>query len=129
MPSASQRKGACKEELAERHLSRHGYEIIDRNWRGGGGEIDRIAWEEGTLVFIEIRSRKSGHHGEPAETVSPKKQAHLVRAASVYLQGLPTIEPPPIRFDVVSVLGRSIKIIQDAFQVEENTTRSSVWMV
>lgn len=129
MPSESQIKGANKETEAEQLLIRLGYEVIERNWRGAGGEIDRIAWDEGVLAFIEVRSRKGTKHGQPIDTIGPAKQRHLVRAASHYLQSLPTARIPPTRFDVVSVSSEGLKLIKDAFQVEEKATASSIWML
>lgn len=102
-------------------MLRAGYVIEARNWRGGGGEIDRIARHRGMLVFVEIRSKTSNSHGTPAETVRSGKQRRVLTAALAYLGA----RPPPaldVRFDVVSVLeGKipgadpEIEIIEDAF--------------
>ena len=121
MPSPTQIRGQREEDRAEDALLRAGYVIEARNWRGGGGEIDRIARHRGALVFVEIRSKKSNDHGTPAETVRGGKQRRLVAAALAYLAERPP-PLPDVRFDVVSVVdGRSlgvdpiIEIIEDAF--------------
>ncbi|MBI4816090.1 MAG: YraN family protein [Deltaproteobacteria bacterium] len=109
--------GDLAEEAAEAALIRQGYEVIERNWRGGGAEVDRVAWHEGILVFLEIRSRADETSGDPAETVRWGKQRRVVRAAVAYLaewQG----RLPDVRFDVVSVVrGRRTKVLvfRDAF--------------
>lgn len=120
MPSPSQRWGYEQESLAERLLTGRGYVIIERNWRGAGAEVDRIAWQEETLCFIEVRARRGVHSGRPEETVGPSKQRHLVRAAMAYLTRFSSLHPPMVRFDVVSVvLGpdgvHEVRLIENAF--------------
>lgn len=121
MPSPTQVRGAEAERLAERSLATAGYRIVERNWRGGGGEIDRIAWHGAVLVFVEIRARASEVFGDPAETVRAPKQRKLVQAACAYAVRL---EPmPALRFDVVSVLiardqPPRVQIIADAFDAD-----------
>lgn len=122
MPSPSQSFGLLLENVAERKLVQAGYEILHRNWRGGGGEIDRIAREGGELVFVEIRARRTDAHGEPWETVGFRKQRRLARAALSYL-ARPEVGRPPVRFDVVSVLVQDdgapeIEVYRDAFWLE-----------
>ena len=129
MPSLTQKRGALKEREAEAFLVALGYDMIERNWRGGGGEIDRIAWDGDVLVFIEVRSRHRIQHGRPIDTIGLRKQRHLIRAASVYLQSLPSARTPRIRFDVVSVTHEGIQVTKDAFQVEEKATATRVWML
>src|SRR5205823_1728864 len=78
MPSPSQRWGAAHEEMAEARLVREGYRIVERNWRGGGGEVDRIAWSGEVLCFVEVRARSTASFGSPAETVDHTKQRKVV---------------------------------------------------
>lgn len=118
MPSPSQRFGAAKEALAERVLSTAGYTVVDRNWRGGGGEIDRIAWDGDTLCFVEVRARGRIDFGTPAETVDRRKQRRIVRAARAYLMAFAVW--PMVRFDVVSVVVADegedeIELVKNAF--------------
>jgi putative endonuclease len=91
------------ERAAEKFLRRLGYKIVARNVRNRLGEIDILALDGRTLVFVEVKTRKSDAAGNPAEAVTEAKQKQLVRAASAYLtsQGL---HGQPVRFDVVTVI-------------------------
>lgn len=118
VPSPTQSFGATQEALAERALSDAGYVIVDRNWRGGGGEIDRVAWDGDTLCFVEVRARSRVDFGRPAETVDRRKQRKVIRAARAYLMGF--VVWPMVRFDVVSVVvaedgEREVELVQNAF--------------
>jgi putative endonuclease len=104
MPSPTQRQGARHEQVAEEELVRRGYTIVERNLRTRRGELDRIAEDEGVLVFVEIRSRSSVRHGRPGESVGHKKQRSVVRAAAEYLAGQPGSSARDCRFDVVEVV-------------------------
>jgi putative endonuclease len=120
MPSPSQKWGFEKEAVAEEALVRRGYTIVARNWRGGGGEIDRIAWNEGVLCFVEVRARSSASFGLPADTVRWNKQRKLVRAAAMYLARFSPGTRPIVRFDVVSIVAsrgqvQELEVIKDAF--------------
>jgi len=107
-------RGMDAEARAERFLSRLGYEIVARNVICAGVEIDRIAWHEETLCFVEVRSRWRRRHGFPEETVGPAKQRRLLRGAEAFLSW--HFERwPPVRFDVVAVVGRDIKVFAGAF--------------
>ncbi len=92
--------------------------LVQRNYRTpgrGGGEIDLILRaNDGTLVFVEVRRRGSASHGGAAASVGVVKQRRIVFAARHYLMRLP--EPPPCRFDVVSVEPSGIEWLQAAFQ-------------
>ncbi|MBK8013734.1 MAG: YraN family protein [Deltaproteobacteria bacterium] len=103
--SPTQERGAVSEEIAEKALIAEGYRIVARNWRGGGGEIDRIAWDEEVLCFVEVRARSVATFGGPAETVDGKKQRKIVRAAAAYLTRFSSASMPAVRFDVVAILG------------------------
>jgi putative endonuclease len=78
--------GQIGERSAERELRRMGYKIIARNYRTRRGEVDLIAKDGETLVFIEVKTRLGSAYGTPEESITPKKQAHLVAAAQNYLQ-------------------------------------------
>ena len=90
------------ENLAARHLRNHGYKIIVRNFRCNLGEIDIVAKEGKTLVFVEVKTRA---YDEPApeEQVNQIKRHQLTKAAKLYLSRYGTPQPPA-RFDVVAVL-------------------------
>jgi putative endonuclease len=96
-------RGRKGEEEAAAYLARCGYEIVARNYRCPWGEVDIIAREGGTLVFVEVRSRTSLAFGLPEESVDARKRARLRRAARHYLYscGGPG---GGCRFDVVALL-------------------------
>ena len=108
------------EALAALFLRLKGFRIEARNWRCPLGEIDIVAWERDTLVFVEVKTRTGGGAGTPEEAVNPGKRRRLVRLAQAYLVRLG--EPPPCRFDVVAVSGRawrpSIRHIRAAFRAD-----------
>ena len=110
--------GAKGERIAVRRLRREGYRIIARNFRAAGAEIDVIAWDGDTLVFIEVKTRIRLGAGPPEESVHGLKQNHIRRAAAVYAR-IHAMEDRPMRFDVVAVSrpdGRwRLEIIKDAF--------------
>ncbi len=112
--------GRAAEDRALAHLTRHGLVLVTRNFRvarGPGaraGEIDLVMRDrDGTLVFVEVRARRSRGHGGPAASVDGRKRARLVFAAQCYLQHLRTL--PPCRFDVVAVEGDAIEWLPAAF--------------
>jgi putative endonuclease len=83
-------------------LERRGWRLVARNWRRPQGELDLVADDGGTCVFVEVRSRTGLEHGHPLETVSARKRAQVIRAARLYLHE----ERPSAsayRFDVVGV--------------------------
>ena len=112
--------GRQGEKAAADFLAGQGYEVLERNYRAAGGEIDLIARQENCLVFVEVKSSQAGSLGTPEERVQRAKQAHIARAAQCYLlqcgdEGL------DCRFDVIAVslhAGRpEITHFKDAFQV------------
>lgn len=117
MPSPTQNTGFGFESDAELYLVAQGYQIVARNWRGGGGEVDRIGWDGEILCFIEVRSRAKDQHGRPVETVGKKKQGRVVRAALTYLCQMHPGRWPMIRFDVVGIVAAEgrVELIKDAF--------------
>jgi putative endonuclease len=109
--------GDAKERLAEDYLRRHKLHPVARNHRCRHGEIDLVMRDGETLVFVEVRYRRSDRYGTPAETVNPRKQRRLAAAASHYLQRHPNMLP--CRFDVVAVGAEDrIDWIKNAFLVE-----------
>lgn len=107
--SHSKRKiGNIGEVVAENFLIQQGYSIIEKNFYYQHGEIDIIAKEDETLVFVEVKLRNSAHFGHPEESVTPKKQELLRRTAEGYVLSK-NIENTPCRFDVVSVVMKNGK--------------------
>ena len=102
------------------HLQRQGLTLVQRNYRvargprSRGGEIDLVLRDrDGTLVFVEVRSRAGASHGGAAASVGWTKQRSLVLAAQHYLRRFAA--PPPCRFDVVAIDGERIEWIKAAF--------------
>ncbi|HLX30605.1 MAG TPA: YraN family protein [Casimicrobiaceae bacterium] len=91
--------GARAEALAADYLIRQGLAIVARNFRTRAGEIDLIARDGRMLVFVEVRLRSSRAYGGAAESITPRKRARLVAAASGYLASLR--DEPPCRFDAI----------------------------
>jgi putative endonuclease len=116
------RFGEEAERLAEAFLERSNYRILERNYRCHYGEIDLIAEEKGTLVFVEVKARRSKVYGLPYEAVTNRKIKKLVQVALHYLQTHRLYGKVPVRFDVVSLeLYRDepvIEIIKGAFHLE-----------
>jgi putative endonuclease len=107
--------GARAEELVAELFRRAGLRILARNWRCRHGEIDLIAQEGGTLVFAEVRYRRSASFGGAAESITEAKRSRLVAAASLYLAGRPQVD---CRFDVLlldALQGGHIRWIRNAF--------------
>jgi putative endonuclease len=109
--------GDAAEDAALQHLQDRGLRLLQRNYRTpgrGGGEIDLIMRAaDGTVVFVEVRQRRSVSHGGAAASVSALKQRRLVFAARHFIMHLR--ETPPCRFDVVSVEPSGIEWLQAAF--------------
>ena len=102
MSDGRRRLGAFGERLAAAHLEAKGYRIRARNYRCREGEIDIVAQDGDTLVFVEVRTRRGDALGGPAESVTATKEARLVTAATSYVQAL--AQPPPDqRIDVVAI--------------------------
>lgn len=95
-------RGRAGEDAACEELLRSGYVVLERNVRLAGAEIDVIAADGPTLVFVEVRSRSNRLRGGPLETIGPEKQRRIARAAVAYLARRPGPDPPA-RFDVVGV--------------------------
>lgn len=107
--------GSRYEEQAARYLETQGYRILERNFYCRQGEIDLIAREGSYLVFIEVKYRKDSLMGHPSEAVGGFKQKKLSRAAAYYCHKNRIPETQACRFDVVSILGKQITLIKDAF--------------
>jgi uncharacterized protein (TIGR00252 family) len=95
--------GRRAEDLAARYLEERGYAILERGYRGAGGEIDLVARQGDCLVFVEVKSAWGRRLGRPEERVDAAKQGHLVRAARQYL--LAHDLKGDCRFDVVVIEG------------------------
>jgi len=97
--------GLGGEDAAFFFLRRNGYTMVARRWSAGNipGDVDLIAWKGPLLCFIEVKTR-TAHDMAPAESaVDRHKQFTVRRLARAYMRQVPAAEPPPVRFDVVSV--------------------------
>ena len=121
MTDERRRTGARAEDLACRSLQARGYKILERNVRAPFGEIDLVAQDGNTLVFVEVRSASSARFGAPQESVTQAKQTRLTRLAQWYLVTR-RLSGRAARFDVVAVVfapdGESarVDVIRDAFE-------------
>ncbi len=104
--------GAFGENWAAGYLNRRGYRIVERNVRYRGGEIDIVAWEGQTLVFIEVKCRRSASFGSPEASITSRRYGHLAVAISEYLQRH-SLQPDNYRIDVVAILvGPSGRVVE-----------------
>jgi putative endonuclease len=94
--------GVAGEDLACRHLEAAGFRILARNFRCRSGEIDIVASEPPTTVFVEVKDRSSRSHGEGFEAVTFRKRQRIVRAARLFAASRGLSESP-LRFDVISI--------------------------
>lgn len=96
--------GRIGEQIAADFLTAHGFEVIERNWRSRVGELDIVAREGATVVFVEVKTRSTDRFGLPVEAVGPVKLARLRSLAAEWLAAH-DMRTPHVRIDVVSVLG------------------------
>jgi putative endonuclease len=94
--------GQRGEDAAARFLKRRGYRIVSRTDRSAPGELDIVAVDRGTVVFVEVKTRASAEAGHPVEAVDPAKQRRLTRLAVTWLKRRGLLERPA-RFDVVAI--------------------------
>jgi len=117
---ARQRCGHAGETLAEGLLTRAGYRIVERNYRNRLGEIDIVAKDGDTLVFVEVKSRRSGRFGSAKLAVTEAKQKKISRMALAYLKAFGTTAVKA-RFDVVAIDAAGsvphVELIKNAFEL------------
>lgn len=99
----NQQLGQVGEDIAANFLSECGFAILDRNWRSKRGEIDIVARDGGTLVFCEVKTRRSLAHGFPSEAVTKRKLESFRSSALDWLANH-KIRSSGMRFDVISIL-------------------------
>lgn len=91
------------ERMAEEYLKKKGYRIIERNFRGRYGEVDIIARQGETVVFVEVKTRSGKQFGTPKEAVDPRKAKRIIKASQEYLQSEGSVEDTSMRFDVIGI--------------------------
>lgn len=94
--------GSQGEELAVTFLEKQGYALLERNYRCKGGEVDIIARDAKTVVFVEVKTRRTSSYGVPQLAVTPFKQRQIMKAALTWLASHRKLEAPA-RFDVIAI--------------------------
>ena len=120
MADTRQQFGRQGEELAMAHLRKKGYKVIECNYRTRAGEIDIIARHKGCIVFVEVKTRRSGRYGHPKSAVTARKQRKISMVALEYLKKHRLMQASA-RFDVVTVQSanseNTVEIIPNAFEL------------
>ncbi|WP_432712002.1 YraN family protein [Pedobacter sp.] len=110
--------GRAGENLARQFLENKGYRIMEQNWIYGRAEIDLIAFKDGIIIFVEVKTRRSTEFGEPEEAVNWRKEKQLEFASLAYIEGKK--HHGEIRFDIIAIVFENknqykINHIKDAF--------------
>jgi putative endonuclease len=97
--------GAAGEALAAAHLQRLGHTILARNHRTRFGELDIVTWTGGTLVFVEVKTRRRSRNGSPWDALHDRKRAQVRRMAAAYLSEVgDRPKADVIRFDAIGIV-------------------------
>jgi len=121
MGELSKKLGILGEDIAANHLAGLGYKVIDRNFRSLHGEVDIVAEDGETLVFIEVKNYSFRSYGSPYSAIVRSKKESIVHAARTYLYRN-RVADKACRFDVMAIYwdvegGRKIELIKDAFRI------------
>ncbi|WP_439691861.1 YraN family protein [Curtobacterium sp. SP.BCo] len=95
--------GRFGEDRAAEWLEAHGFRVLERNWRCARGEIDLVAWQSCTLVFIEVKTRAGTSTGHPFEAITASKVSRLRRLVPAWFDDHPEVSARAIRIDAVAV--------------------------
>lgn len=110
-------QGKTGEDLAASFLEKQGYQILHRNWRSGHKELDIVALDHGTLVIVEVKTRRNLEFGNPADAVNDRKIRRIVSSTDAYIRKFKL--DLPVRFDIISIITDApipqIEHIQEAF--------------
>lgn len=112
--------GKAGEDRAAKFLAKQGYRVLERNFRTPHGEIDLIALHEGTIVFVEVKTRTTDAFGAPELAVTPQKQRRMIKTALGYIK-YKKLHQVPCRFDVVAITDaaeKEVQLIQNAFEMD-----------
>ena len=117
--------GRWGEEMAVRYLERKGYVIVERDWKSGHRDIDIIALDDSTVVFVEVKTRTDEDVLPAVDAVDARKRQRIIYAAESYIRMCPLNLSP--RFDIITVVGsapnQQIEHIPDAFLPPVRTHR------
>jgi putative endonuclease len=108
--------GGQAEIAACEFLRARGYVVVERNWHCPFGEVDLVARDGETLVFVEVKARRDSSFGGAEGALTEIKKERIIATARMYLRGVST--ELPVRFDVVTITAGEVSLYQDAFQVE-----------
>ena len=112
--------GRTGEDRAARFLVSQGYRILERNYSTRSGEIDLIGLHQGTVAFIEVKTRSNDAFGAPELAVNQRKQQRMIKAALGYIK-FKKLHQVPCRFDVVAISlagEQQVELIQNAFEMD-----------
>ena len=122
-----QNRGAAAEQQACRLLRKHGLKIRARNYRTTRGEIDIIAEDGDTLVFVEVRLRSNSTYGSPEESITPYKQRRILHATQHYLQKQKITDSRPCRFDTICLTDHNKPATADTEWIKNAFTGGNGW--
>lgn len=112
----NRRAGIEGENIAAEYLKKSGYKILERNFNTKVGEIDIVAQDKNTLVFVEVKARENTSFGQPVEAVTQSKVRSIIHTAQLYLVSH-NRQNSFCRFDVIEVLRGEVNHIKDAFSM------------
>ena len=113
---SSREKGAIGEEIARKFLKHEGFRILDANYHACSGEIDIIAKDDKTIVFVEVKSALKDTFGDPIEWIPAWKQLRIIKASLAYLKSKGMMETP-MRYDVITIdQNKKVFHVRDAFR-------------
>lgn len=117
---STRQTGDLGEDAAARYLETRGFKVLERNWRFRQWELDLICRDRDTIVFVEVKTRRQGSMASPADALTPKKQARLIKAASHYLTHN-DLWDAPCRFDLAAVTdtgtSMDVDLVENAFDL------------
>ncbi|MCX7656218.1 MAG: YraN family protein [Treponemataceae bacterium] len=111
----SQEKGKQGEDMAAHFLEKRGYQILERNFRSVSGEIDIIALQEDTIIFIEVKNWGCYGTEDLERALNHKKQKRIIKTANVFLDSHRQYNRMHVRFDVLFIQGKAVQHLVGAF--------------
>ncbi len=110
----NRKSGIEGENVAVEYLKKQGYAILERNFNTKVGEIDIIAQDRYTIVFVEVKARENTKFGQPIESITNQKVRSIIRTAQWYLTAKRKYDSP-CRFDVIEILRGEVTHTKNAF--------------
>jgi putative endonuclease len=103
LPTPRQKLGKTGEDLALSYLQRHGFSIVERNFKIHYGELDIVCFKDNTLVIVEVKTRIGNSYGTPEESVTPRKLKEVIKTAEFFKSQHPEL-PESMRIDIVGIV-------------------------